>query len=224
MRLPPLDGVGKTLADRAYEAIIDGLLTRRIGPGDPLIMDELAADLEISRTPVRDALQRLEAEGLLESRGRRGFEVRSIDDNEIRLVYQAREAVEGYAARVMAERAGAGAGVVASMRAAVEEAAGLLDGTLAGSYHANRAIHRAIVDAVGNRYLTASFDSIWGASLAALSYQHFDEVAFERSQLFDLHEPLLDALDSGDGRVAEAAMLDHIADGLTLHLGANPDL
>lgn len=218
MTLEPLAGPGRTLAEQAYDAIIAGVLRRDIRPGDPLIMDQLASELNISRTPVRDALQRLEGEGLIEARGRRGYVVRSIGIEETGQLYQAREAIEGYAARVIAEVGDPEA--IARIYAVVTEAEGLLDGTIAGSYWANRVLHRAIVAETGNAYLLSGFDLVWGASLAALSYQSMYETQVSDRELLADHEHLIQALASDDGDKAQAAMIEHVRDGLDVNLDA----
>jgi DNA-binding GntR family transcriptional regulator len=95
------------LADRVYTRLMGAILEGTIAQGDRLIQETLAEELAVSRTPVREALLRLEAEGVLEKEGRKGFVVKVIDEKMIRSIYQAREAVEGYAAQVVAEKADA---------------------------------------------------------------------------------------------------------------------
>lgn len=218
MRLDPVEGPNKSLADQAYEAIIAAVLRRDISPGDPLIMDQLASDLEISRTPVRDALRRLESDGLIEARGRRGYVVRTIGTDEIRRLYQAREAIEGYAARIIAEANDAG--TIKRIYGAVEQANELVDGTIAGSYWANRVVHRTIVAETGNEYLLSGFDGLWGASLAALSFQKMYEVQITQRDLLDDHAELIKALASGDPQLAQSAMIAHVRDGLDVNIQA----
>ena len=72
----PIRREASSLADVAYRRISEALLTGQIPPGQRLVMDQLAEELHISRTPVRDALLRLQRENLIEPTGKRGFVVR----------------------------------------------------------------------------------------------------------------------------------------------------
>ena len=102
--LAPIDTGERSLAELAYERILTAILDGDFAPGDRLIMDRLAAELGISRTPVRDALRRMEADGLVQP-ATKGFVIRSLDAADVRAMYEVREPVEGWAARVAATRA-----------------------------------------------------------------------------------------------------------------------
>jgi len=84
-------------------------LSGELSPGDRLVQDVLAVRLGISRTPVREALQRLEREGTIRSAGGRGHVVPELTHEDIAHLYEVREAVEGQAARLVATRAAASA-------------------------------------------------------------------------------------------------------------------
>jgi len=75
-----------------------------IGHDDRLIQEKLATDLGISRTPVREALIRLEQEGVLRKSAQGGFRLYRMSDQEVRELYQTRAAIEGQVARILAER------------------------------------------------------------------------------------------------------------------------
>lgn len=92
------------LSTEVYENIRRAIVEGSIRPNERLIEAELAERLEVSRTPVRESMQRLAADGLVISR-RRGWVVREHSPQEIREIYEVRAALEGYAARLAAERA-----------------------------------------------------------------------------------------------------------------------
>ena len=97
----------ETAASRSaevYEELRRAIVEGRIRPNERLIETELAERLSVSRTPIRESIQRLAADGLVESR-RRGWVVREHSSQEIREIYEVRAALEGYAARLAAERA-----------------------------------------------------------------------------------------------------------------------
>src|SRR5580658_1901535 len=86
------------LRDRIHDRLRSAILSGELAPGSPIIEAELAARLGASRTPVREALRRLETEGLLEPRGLRGSVVRVLDSGEIDCLFEIREALESLAA------------------------------------------------------------------------------------------------------------------------------
>jgi DNA-binding GntR family transcriptional regulator len=91
-------------SDGIYERLRSAIVTGQVRPNERLIEVELAQQLEVSRTPIREGLLRLAAEGLVISR-RHGWVVREHTRNEIRSIYETRAALEGYCARLAAERA-----------------------------------------------------------------------------------------------------------------------
>lgn len=214
MRLEPIEGTRRTLADEAYRRITAAMLSGTLAPGARLIMDALAEELTISRTPVRDALRRLELEGLIEPTGRRGFVVRQIDGEEVRQTYQAREAIEGYAARLAARR---GKVAAAEVREALARADELEIETPLGCYLANRLVHRAIVAASANRILLDLFDDLWSRGRAQQIYAGCFRGEDSHAALRQKHQPIIRALRAGDGNAADAAMVAHLRDGLALH-------
>ena len=205
-----------TLADEAYRQLANAVLSGTLRPGDRLIMDRLAEQLDLSRTPVRDALRRLEKEGLVAPAGRRGYIVRSLGADEIVRLFQAREAVEGYAARLVAE---AGPAALRRVEDAIREASGASPMTPAASYAANRQIHRAVVEASGNHFLVDLFDALWAQTLALCAYDQYFRHEAHPEQVDRDHRPLLRALRSGDGQAAAQAMVQHIRDGLCVTEG-----
>src|SRR5919106_5124985 len=94
------------VADIAYWTIRDAIRSGVIQPGDRLIELDLAAALDMSRTPVRDALRQLEAERLVEKAPSRGFVVPTMTIDDIVEIYEIREVLEGLAARRAAMRMG----------------------------------------------------------------------------------------------------------------------
>ena len=95
---------GDLLADRAYSQLSTAILRNHLSPGASLSVVELARHLGISRSPVREAVQRLIWDGLADYRGRRGTVVVSIDLNDFLRLLEVREALEALAARLAAQR------------------------------------------------------------------------------------------------------------------------
>ena len=102
MALKSIQPARRRLADEVYQQLIDAIIARDIKPGDQLVQEKLAAELQISRTPVREALMRLEREGVLEVSNRGTFSLYLMNEAEVKELYQARAAVEGQTARILA--------------------------------------------------------------------------------------------------------------------------
>ncbi|WP_166352848.1 GntR family transcriptional regulator [Phytoactinopolyspora limicola] len=94
----------QTVGDMVYAAIKEGILTGAFAPGERLRQRDLAADLGVSRIPVRSALMQLEAEGLVELLPYRGALVRTLTVEQVREIYQLRTLLESYGLRQSAGR------------------------------------------------------------------------------------------------------------------------
>ena len=95
MALKSIQHARRRLADEVYDQLVAAIMRRDIGPEDRLVQEKLAAEMQISRTPVREALMRLEQEGVLTVSNRGSLKLYQMDDQEIRELYQSRAAVEG---------------------------------------------------------------------------------------------------------------------------------
>lgn len=205
------------LADRVYEQLLQAILSGAVRPGERLIQEQLADEINVSRTPVREALLRLEQEGIIAPSGRRGFEVQELTPQVVADCYQAREAIEGYAARLVAEQADAATLAELEQRLLTEGAA---RPTVESAYEANRRAHRAVVEATGNSYLIDMFDLVWGRAIALRMYADLYAAKLGASPVAHTHRDLWQALASGNGDVAAAAMIEHIRRGLGQQLEA----
>ncbi|GAC1311400.1 MAG: GntR family transcriptional regulator [Vulcanimicrobiaceae bacterium] len=94
----------RSLRDQVYDRLRAAILSGELAPGVPVIEAEIAATLGASRTPVREALRRLETEGMLEPRGARGSIVRELKRDEVECIFEIREALETLAARRASRR------------------------------------------------------------------------------------------------------------------------
>ena len=202
------------LADDVYEQILSAILSGEIVPGERLIQETIASQIDVSRTPVREAILRLEREGVLEATGRSGFQIREISEKEIQDLYLAREAVEGFAAKLLA-------GALSQEQAqnietAVRSEMGLKSPHKEEHFHANRNIHRTIVAQTGNGILLDMFDSIWnrGISIRSFAAYPIPDSRDNRQQ----HLLLLDQIKTGNVDEAETAMVAHNREGLDNHV------
>jgi DNA-binding GntR family transcriptional regulator len=208
------------LADRAYRELSRAIITGRIESGTRLSVPELARQLDISRSPVREAVQRLIYDGLAENRGRRGAVVASIDPRDFLSLLEVRQLLEGFAARKAAvdpsdEDVNALRGVVEAHRRQIEK------GELEEVTHVefDQAFHSALRDMAANEDLTAILGRMQGR--AHLSFATLWREPFRPEHALKEHEAILAAVAAGDPDAAESAACAHIdavrqryADGL----------
>lgn len=204
----------RRLADQVYDELIDAIMRREIGPEDTLVQEKLAADMAISRTPVREALLRLENEGVLQVSNRGSFRLYQMDDLEVKELYQSRAAVEGQCARILAARQNADD--LADLRRIIETEEAIEDSSARAYFEANRNIHRAFVQRAQNRFLLELFDMIWGKAMAFQLFATIENVDLSKS-LGD-HLALVDVIASGDRGAALEVFTQHIQNGFDLQM------
>jgi DNA-binding GntR family transcriptional regulator len=197
---------GRSAAQVAYEYVKARLLDGRFAGGTLLSENEIAQRLAVSRTPVRQAFVQLEAEGLLELYPRRGALVVPISPSEAEDVLEARLLIEQHAAR----RAGAGGpALAAELREHIAEQEASLTGDGADFAWSDRAFHRAIVEAGGNRLLTRQYDALRDRHqrIAAVTIAR-DPSRIER--FVAEHGEIADAFEAGDAERAAALLGTHL--------------
>lgn len=204
----------RRLADEVYDQLVAAIMNRDITPEDSLVQEKLAEQMQISRTPVREALMRLEQEGVLEVSKRGSFRLYRMDDQEVRELYQSRAAVEGQCARILAVRGDAGD--IEALRKIVESEENIHEHTARAYFEANRNIHRAFVERAGNRFLLEMFEMIWGKAMAFHLFAAIENVDLAKS-LGD-HMSLVDVIETGDKTEALEAFTAHIQDGFDLQM------
>lgn len=188
----------------AYQRLIAAIRAGELGPGDRLIETDLAGRLGISRTPVREAIRRLESDGLVTHLPRTGATVRHLDYAEITELYEMRAVLEGTAARFAARVASDVEldeleAINAEMPAATSSAA---------LYEANRQFHAVLLNAARNRYLVKSVESIQ-TTLLILGPSTMEEGGRPEAAIAE-HAALIEALRARDPVAAEARMRAHI--------------
>ncbi len=205
-----------SVVDQVYEAIRERITSGSLPRGARVHQEDLAEELGVSRTPVREALRRLAAEGLVEMRTNRGARVADIDQGGMRGAYDARLVVEPGAARLAAGRRPAQP--LARMRAAVA-AQRRSTRNVERSFEANREFHLALVAASDNDFLLQLVERLWVARIGATIYER--QVETQERMLLDVreHEQILEAIEAGDARRAESLTRRHLADAMKRSLG-----
>lgn len=151
----------RTLWQRVHEHLRDEIISGRLTPGTELQEVALASELGVSRGPIREALGRLAAEGLVAIRPRRGAVVRALSSDEFIDAYQVREALETMAVRLAvpklrAEDTAAMQRLIAEMTSRGEA------GDVQGFFEANTEFHQLFFDVAGNRMLAELYRQLRG--------------------------------------------------------------
>ncbi len=216
MALKSIKSERKRIAEEVHDQLLSAILEGEIGPDDRLVQERLAAEMEISRTPVREALIRLEQEGVLVTSPRGGFVLYRMKEDEIRQLYQARAAVESQAARILASQNDATKNEI--LRETVRKEEDISSPSVHTYFNANRSIHRKFVELVDNPYLLEMFDNIWNRGTAFSLFSAIEKIDLSKS-LGD-HMALVDAIATGDKTHALESFIDHIQDGFDLQMEA----
>lgn len=206
--------VQQRLADDVYEQILSAIVTGQISPGERLIQEKIASEINISRTPVREALLRLEQEGVLEMQGRKGFAIRRMSEDEVVQVYGAREAIEGYAAFWLAANRSAERLSTIQEKVNKERAEQTDDVEL--EFRLNKDIHQTIVEQTGNKVLLDLFETLWGHGVSLWLFA--GTMTNQEPPDPDVHQRLLEVITTGSPEEAQAAMIAHIREGLERQL------
>jgi len=207
--------VRRRLADEVYDQIVGAIMNLDIGQEDRLVQEKLAADLGISRTPVREALMRLEQEGVLRKSAQGGFRLHQMSDQEVRELYQTRAAIEGQVARILAERHTPED--ITALRATIAKEEKISSASVREYFEANRNIHRRFVELANNRYLLEMFDMTWGKAMA---FQLSQIQNVDLSKSLGDHMALVDVIETGDKIEALEVFIKHIQDGFDLQMEA----
>lgn len=189
----------------AYELILDAIDAGTYRPGERMVESELADRFGMSRTPIREALQRLETQSLL-TRDGRSLIVASLDHNQLAELYAVRAELEGLAARLAAQHAAPEE--LRVLREMVEQDRALVDDPAALS-RANRRFHKQIHLASHNRYLIQQLDLVHRTmallATTSLAVEGRSETAVAE------HEAIVKAIEARDGEAADAALRTHIS-------------
>ncbi|WP_232796348.1 GntR family transcriptional regulator [Roseovarius salinarum] len=202
----------KPVQKDAYTLILEAIDIGVFKPGDRLVESDLAERFGVSRTPIREALQRLETQSLL-TRDGRSLIVSSLDHNQLAELYVVRAELEGLAANLAARHATDEE--VRVLRDMVREDEALL-GDPPAMARANRRFHKQIHLASHNRFLVQQLDLVHRSmalmATTSLAAQGRDATALEE------HDAIVRAIENRDPDAAETALKDHISKAFVTRL------
>ncbi|MFE1176143.1 GntR family transcriptional regulator [Streptomyces sp. NPDC058773] len=194
-----------SMADQAYEAIRDLIVTLQIPPGDPISEERLMRQLGLGRTPIHQAIKRLESERLVAIYPRRGTFATEVNITDLALISEVRLQLEGHAAYCAAQR-----------RTQVEQQElrqllqkfGEPTATDADLMRLDTEVHRAVYRCTHNEYLEATLGQYYNLVLR-IWYLFLDRLP-HFSEHIEQHRPLLEAIIAGDAEEARETVRGHV--------------
>lgn len=196
-----------SLQAKVYDHLKQAILSGEVRPGERLLETKLAQSLGVSRIPVREAIRKLERDGLVVVFPRRGIYASSLDVHDIDDVYAVRAVLEGLAARLAADRRTDEN--LARLDAILAEMKGQADrGDSVGLFHTGRRFHEVVVEASGNGKLPALMDLM--RSQIERIRQLRMQVSSRTHDVYREYAAIVDAIRRGDGARAEAEMRAHV--------------
>lgn len=199
---------GDSLVEIVLQKITDAIATGQIEPDHKLIEARLAEQLGVSRGPVREAFRRLEQMGLVEKIPYRGTFVTELDHQDIKDLYRVRAALEGLAARMLAERRNTQDGqrlqeFLAQMQQAIEEE------RPSELFLHDAAFHDALIELTGNRLLTEAWQPV-SIRMKRIILLKRERPYRTLHEIVNVHRPLVEAIVAGNPDRAEDEARRHV--------------
>ncbi len=197
----------RPLREIVYEELKLLILTGKISPGMRLMEEELAEDMGVSRTPIREAIRKLEKEGLITIEPRRGAYVSQISTKDMVEILEVRQNMEGLAAELAAQRMSEeDKEKLRNIAKAYEEA--VAAGDMAEMIRCDTAFHHIIVEATQNKILIQMVEQLQEMVLR-FRYIYYDN--FKRAeQMLSEHQAIYEAIAGGNTEVARESANVHI--------------
>lgn len=187
-----------SLREQIRERIVEGIVSGRWKPGERIVERRIAMELEVSQTPVREALRELEALRLIESAPNKGVRVRTLTAADLEEIYPVRAGLEQIAAELAAPKLSADVSVLESEVAAL--CAADREGDTAGQARHTVAFHRELVRASGNSVLLHTWESLGIEVWTALSIRW---LGTRQQSYAEEHQAVVEAFRRRDPRVSE---------------------
>jgi DNA-binding GntR family transcriptional regulator len=206
------------IVDAVQDTLRDAIFGGSLRAGEPLSVPELARRLNVSRSPVREAVLGLVAQGLAIEQPRRGVVVATIEARDLVAIHEVREFLEAGAARLCAKRIDK-TGVDRLRRILADQQRAVKQKDAAGYFRTNSELHAAIAAAAGNGRLEQILRTLENQMRIALHRVASDERHMRSG--YDEHRRVVEAIAAADENAADQAMRAHIANTISrLRAGA----
>lgn len=215
-----IDRAGHTLSDKVEAILREQIIGGGRAPGDRLNEVEIAAELAVSRGPVREAMQRLARDGLVRIESHRGAFVRVLDSDEVRALFEVRVSLECTAAALAADRADEDE--IAGLRELIESSRGAVEGAAEPHYPERLDLHDRIVRCTRNPALIRYLQLVNQELKLVRARSGFQTV--RAPEALDEHVRIVDAIQARDRVAAREAMAVHLQSALSSTLGLLQEL
>jgi DNA-binding GntR family transcriptional regulator len=196
------------LSEKAYHLIKEKIVTLELEPLAVIDEKTLGEELDLGRTPIREALQRLEVEGLIFAAPRRGKFVADISITDLQKIFEMRMILEGFCARLAAHRATEEQ--LGRMEAVTENVSQVPEGDREKLMEIDERFHELLYEAAGNEFLAETLQRLHALSFR-LWYLSLDRLGSVKGAM-EQHVEITRALKERDADRAEALLLQHIAE------------
>lgn len=210
---------GRPLPVRVYEVVRDMIVDGQLEPDTKLVQEQLADQLGVSRTPVRDALSRLTNEGLVTWVPGSGYLVNDLTQQDVVQVYQVRQSLELLGLRLACGRHDPAH--LAHLRAMVEEMASERPDASARHFELNRRFHHAMIEPCGNELLLQMIDNLWDHPVNRRITRSYVHDAAQVDRMVAEHRELIDAAAARDVDRLLALATEHMREGYSDSLPAD---
>jgi DNA-binding GntR family transcriptional regulator len=200
----------RPLGLRIYERLRDGIVSGELTANSQLVQEQVAEQLGASRTPVRDALNRLALEGLVNWLPGSGYLVNALTEADVQEVRQVRESLETLGLRLAAGRHDAAR--IARLSAVIEDMAGADPTDAARQFELNRQFHLGLIEPCGNAVLLRMLESLWEHPINRRITGSYIKKAGHVSIMIAEHRAMLEAASDG--------ATDHLVELALAHLQA----
>jgi DNA-binding GntR family transcriptional regulator len=203
-----------TKNDYAYAELQRRILTGVLPAGAVIPQAKLAAEIGVSTTPLREAIRRLSAEGMVELEAHRDARVTPVSADEARHLYQVRENLDPLAAALAAQMRTASD--IAAISAAFDRLSPIASASDLDALVRHREFHRTVYRASGNPVLIDILERLWDKAdrYRVIGLSHRGDSPEDRSRVTAEHRAIMEAVADGDADRANAVMRKHIGNSL----------
>lgn len=212
--MSPFPRPALTKAAYVYEELRRRILAGELTQGQTITQEQLAAELGVSTTPLREALRRLDAEGLVTLDAHRDARVTQLDAEEARSLFEIREKLDPLAAKLAATRRTDAD--IATIESALKDLEPLSASTGFEALLVHRAFHRSVYTASHNPLLMSLLEGLWDKAdrYRQIGLRSEPDSADDRERVRREHIAIAEAVIAGDARAAEQTMKKHVLGSL----------
>lgn len=196
------------LSEQIKEELLDDILSGKYEPGDRMVESQIARDMGVSQSPVREALRDLVAMKFVEVAPHKGARVRRVEPREIVEIYPVRACLEELAGKLAVDNIGSRIDELENVIAEMRDAAKEQDPRKMAARDVD--FHRIILDATGNGVLIETWNSLMIEARTFVTARNLLSSQVEFQSIPDAHSPIVEAFKSGDREKCGEVMREHV--------------